>query len=674
MWQWWTLVRSWCALSPGGRRARRAASRCAAEVQILDDRRLLSASNPIVPPLPTDVDLSQTFLLASRPAATKTIFLDFDGSTTSGTYWNSKYTRGAEITTPPYSIDADPAFSDDELTTIQCIWQRVAEDFAPFDINVTTIEPSSEDLVRFGAGDERWGMRVNIGGAYTDWLRRAAGGIAVINSFGKAKDVGAFVFVKQRAGEEKYTADCISHEVGHTLGLTHKGAPGSTYYSGHGSGETGWAPLMGAAYDRALSQWSKGEYHRPTSRQDELKVITTGKGVNYRDDDFGGSWLLASPLPVTSIDVDVRRVQISGVIERNTDQDWFAFATRGGPVAFDFDPVSRGANLDILASLYDASGTLIASSNPADRIDAHLEIELPAGVYYIMVDGVGARGLADGYSDYGSLGQYTISGSIEGTEDPLASGWITGSTWHDADGDGHADPGDTGLNGITVFLDLNDDGSLDPVAEPATSTDEHGRYYFSGLAAGDYVVRALFPDPWLQIVASSGPGRPVTVSGADLVLNVDFTALIPPALLDEITEIQADFRSRKTLLTPDAIVTDLDTTTFSGTRLVAQFTSGNDATDRLFLATGRITLVKSTVRIRGKIIGKYSGGTGSTPLIVTFNASATPDAIETVLQSLAYRTTALRPAVFEKAIAVTLFEPSGASSNSLQKLIRLIDD
>jgi hypothetical protein len=41
---------------------------------------------------------------------------------------------------------------------------RVAEDFSPFDVDVTTEEPSVDDLRQAGAGDERWGIRVVMGG------------------------------------------------------------------------------------------------------------------------------------------------------------------------------------------------------------------------------------------------------------------------------------------------------------------------------------------------------------------------------------------------------------------------------------------------------------------------------------------------------------------------------
>ncbi|HVJ68657.1 MAG TPA: SdrD B-like domain-containing protein [Caulifigura sp.] len=642
-----------------------------------------AGGNPMVPPLPTDLDLAQTFLLASRPGATKTIFLDFDGHTTSRTYWNSNYTRGRDIVTPAYSIDGDDStFSDVELATIQCIWQRVAEDFAPFDINVTTAEPASEDLRKYGTGDDRWGMRVNIGGSYMDWLYRAAGGIAVRSSFGQSRDLGVFVFTEHRLGEEKYTADSISHEVGHTLGLAHKGGPGTAYYSGHGAGETGWAPLMGAAYNRPLSQWSKGEYPGATNRADELKIITTGKGVNYRPDDFGNSRFDATALPIQSLDGDVRQVSFGGVIERNTDQDWFVFATTGGSLSLDFLPISRGANLDVLAGLYSADGDLIATSNPADRISASLNLELPAGVYYVMVDGVGARGLADGYSDYGSLGQYTIRGTIAGSGvdpagDPSAASWITGSVWHDINGNGAADSGDQGLAGIAVFLDTNADGLFDPDAERSARTDDSGRYVFWGLAPGEYSVHAALPESWRQLQPAANEGHSVSLTSLGIAPGINFSALQPPEITDPVDTIESPVRSTATFLSTQAVVHDLDSTSFADFRLTAQWTTGAATTDRLFIkgagtAPGQVSLAKSSVRYGGRVIGKFAGGTGGVPLSITFNAAATLDAISAVTRSIAYRTTTLRPVITDKTVAFSIAEANGVLSNVIEKRLTIV--
>ena len=106
-------------------------------------------------------------------------------------------------------------------------------------------------------------------------------------------------------------------------------------------------------------------------------------------------------------------VSDSGIIERTTDVDVFAFATDAGTIRLDVNPLARGPNLDVLAQLYDASLTLIASSNPADLLNASLTATVSAGEYYLHVSGVGKGDpLATGYTDYGSLGQYWVSGTI----------------------------------------------------------------------------------------------------------------------------------------------------------------------------------------------------------------------------------------------------------------------
>jgi hypothetical protein len=91
--------------------------------------------------------LDQTFRLHSRPGALRKIYLDFNGHTTTGTLWNQNYTGGANIVTPPFDIDGNSSsFSTTELERIQYIWQRVVEDYSPFDVDVTTEDPGVEGL------------------------------------------------------------------------------------------------------------------------------------------------------------------------------------------------------------------------------------------------------------------------------------------------------------------------------------------------------------------------------------------------------------------------------------------------------------------------------------------------------------------------------------------------
>ena len=354
------------------------------------------------------IDLSETFSLHSNPGAAHTIHLDFDGHTTSGTPWNA-YTNGDDFVTPAYDIDGDTSsFSDLELERIQYIWQRVAEDFIPFDVDVTTEDPGIHALTNSGAGDETWGVRTVIGGSSYDWFDSGAGGVALYGSFDVSTDTPVYVFEDRLGGHEKYVADTASHEIGHSLNLGHDGTTELNYYSGHGSGPTGWGPIMGTTRFRELTQWSKGEYPNANNDTDDLLLITTSNGFGYRADDHGDSFDVASFLAFAGDEVTD-----AGIIEQNTDVDVFSFVTDGGLIDLQIDPLERGANLDILAELYDANNNLIVASNPLDFLDADIYATVDAGQYFLTITGTGKYDPDGyGYSDYGSLGQYFISGSI----------------------------------------------------------------------------------------------------------------------------------------------------------------------------------------------------------------------------------------------------------------------
>ena len=372
------------------------------------------------------LNLSQTFSLNSLAGANHTIYLDFNGHTTSGTSWNTSFNK-ANIVTPAFDFDGNTgSFSNAELEGIQYIWQRVAEDFIPFNVNVTTQAPTDiNDLIKSGTGDTRWGVRVAIGGSSYDWFGAGAGGVAYVGSFNWNSDTPTFVFDDQLGnGNEKYTAEAISHEVGHTLGLSHDGriTPSEGYYAGHGSGDTGWAPIMGVGYYQNLSQWSKGEYASANNTQDDLQIITTQNGFGYRTDDTGNTIATAKALTVSGASVSG-----NGIIERNTDVDFYSFTTGAGAISLTVNPFNRGPNLDILAELYNSAGTLIASSNPTDLLSANITANVAAGTYYLKIDGIGkGNPLTTGYTDYGSLGQYSISGSIITPNLLTMQRWATG--------------------------------------------------------------------------------------------------------------------------------------------------------------------------------------------------------------------------------------------------------
>ncbi len=347
--------------------------------------------------------LSQTFELHSKTDSDYTIYLDFDGHTTTGTSWNNA--SRPTFTSDPFTLDGDFAFSDTELSRIQRVWVRVAEDFAAFDVNVTTEEPSLDRLRRTGSNDEQYGVRVVIS-QDSDWLGSSPGGIAYLNSFRDSADEPAFVFTSS----EKGIAEATSHEVGHSLGLSHDGKGSSSYYGGHGSGATSWGPIMGSGYGVQVTQWSRGEYDGATTTQDDLSIITNGF-IPYREDDYGDTTSTAQPLQV---ELDGTLETGFGIIEQRNDLDVFSFVAGAGQARIDIDPIGFGANLDIQARLLNANGEELAIRNPTSALNAGFVFDLPvSGEYFLEIDGVGFGDPAtNGYSDYASLGHYRITGDV----------------------------------------------------------------------------------------------------------------------------------------------------------------------------------------------------------------------------------------------------------------------
>jgi len=385
-------------------------------------------------PVSAPFSLQETFRLHSRPAAQTRIYLDFDGHITSNTSWTDSRTSSSRIVTPAYDIDGQTGFSTQEQLNIQDMWQRVVEDFSPFDVDVTTEAPALTDLVRSGPTDTRYGIRV-VSGGNNRWLGASAGGVAYLNSYTWNTDTPCFVFPENLGnGSPKYCAEAISHEVGHTLGLNHDGEyPDSqfkSYYPGHGVGPTGWAPIMGVGYSKELVQWSTGEYANANNSQDDLALITTLNGFGYRPDDYGSTFDNASAIdPTTGIPITgTTQVSFSGtgVIEQTNDVDVFVFSTQDVLKAT-IKPAVVSPNLDIQVEIWNSTGGLVYRGNPVDALDASVDLTVGAGVYFLSVQGVGKSDVYGGYSDYGSLGQYTFELTVSPIPDAVSGPDITAS-------------------------------------------------------------------------------------------------------------------------------------------------------------------------------------------------------------------------------------------------------
>jgi hypothetical protein len=87
-----------------------------------------------------------------------------------------------------------------------------------------------------------------------------------------------------------------------------------------------------------------------------------------------------------------------GIIQGADDRDLFALSVGEGPLDLTVTPAwdafyrdsRRGANLDIAVTLRNAAGAVVASADPASDTFAEIATSVPAGTYYLKVNGVGS--------------------------------------------------------------------------------------------------------------------------------------------------------------------------------------------------------------------------------------------------------------------------------------------
>ena len=357
-------------------------------------------------------DLDGLFNLESRPGATNVVYIDYDGGVTSGTGWNDRYTGGADIVYEPFSGDFDTSsFSEYDQYLMYVGWLEMAEDYAPFDVNITTKLSVYESTARTN--------RSRLNATPTNSWVGNFGGIAYVNVFGRSTDY--FTIGWTFNATPGSLGQTHSHEAGHQMGLSHDGllSPRTTYYRGHGR----WGPIMGAPFGQEYVQWSKGDYSSADRSENDL-VIIDGKLTTLADD-VGNTEADAQSLapPVFGV---MGQITPDGLF---SDVDVYTFtlnvdnaeATVEVSTILGAEQESFGANAALNATLSDSFGTVVASMTSSDitplsPFTNKLEFTGPldAGTYFLEIDAVSPDSdPSSGFNEYGNGGQYLVTVDAE---------------------------------------------------------------------------------------------------------------------------------------------------------------------------------------------------------------------------------------------------------------------
>ncbi len=131
-----------------------------------------------------------------------------------------------------------------------------------------------------------------------------------------------------------------------------------------------------------------------------------------------------------------------------------------------------------------------------------------------------------------------------------------------------------------------------------------------------------------------------------------------------------------------ATISDTNTPNYTSATLTVRLTANGTADDRLEIrndgtAPGQISVSGSTVSYGGTAVATFTGGTGTTPLVVTFNASANGNAAQALLRNVTFRNINPSPSLNRRSVSVVLAHTDGgigsATTGVRLGLVRVAD-
>ena len=208
---------------------------------------------PTPPPTPTPTPDPVT----TTDTSYGVMLLDFNGQAISSSVWNN----GQTFTCAPSGLDA---------AQIDLVINEVKADYVRYKVIITT----DENLYLQAHADKR--MRVVVtptSGWYT-----GVSGVSYTGSLTWGDNTPCFVFIDRLNYNTHMVAEICSHELGHTVGLSHQSSYSSTcvFTAVYNAGDGTNAPVMGnSLYATNGGSWWIGPTPGScTAYQDDNKILT----------------------------------------------------------------------------------------------------------------------------------------------------------------------------------------------------------------------------------------------------------------------------------------------------------------------------------------------------------------------------------------------------------------
>lgn len=382
-----------------------------------------------------DFDIS----LAASSHGESVLYLDFDGErvfSRMGDFWLG----GNYVDIPAYSL-SDFGWGGREQESIEYIAEFVREDYAAFNISITTEQPSTDEYTTIYVGGNN------------DWFSPGSGviGVATYDVGNRSASNYGFAFPAEMgiyynySGDNlrnfsEYLANLITHEAGHTFGANHVSDSSAIMN-----------PYLSMNPRRVM--FGQGQIPGSSSYQDTQSLLGANIGYAHGTDDYGDNYTEAEGGSENTI--------ITGLLERRDDVDAFTFtAPDDGIVTIDIDTTHYG-NLDSHLTLYRNGDMALIGQNDdyMGDLDSYCTLEVTQATQYTVL-------VSSSSSD--SSGSYTLTLDYEPGE-PVPELYITDSLGQSEDL-AMDFPSIMARDQETASFQITNTGSADLVLSQLTST------------------------------------------------------------------------------------------------------------------------------------------------------------------------------------------------------------